>query len=328
MTHSKSRAQQALRQMPFIGLGNYPTPIEEMARLRETVGCRPRLHVKRDDAISFAFGGNKVRKLEHVAAQARADGADTFVTVGGVQSNHARVTAAAATRLGMRCVIVANGEKPDRLTANALLNELLGAEVVYIASREEREAAMAAQMERLRREGRTPYEIELGASTPLGALGYVRAIEEMLEQAPPPDVIVHSTSSGGTQAGLVAGCALFGLKTRILGISADEPSARLQERVATIVRGIGDLLELDGASLAAENPIDVDDGFVGGGYGVPTVASEGAIELAARTEAIMLDPTYTAKAMAGMLAWLRSGRLDAAGTVLFWHTGGQVTLFR
>ena len=164
--------------------------------------------MKRDDAIPFGFGGNKVRKLQLVAADALAAGADTLVTLGGVQSNHARATAAVAAKLGLRCLILANGRRQRRRTANALLDHLLGAEVEYIASREQRAPALHTAIERLRNAGRKPFAIPLGASTPLGALGFVRAIGELLQQTPPPSVIIHAASSGGTQAGLVAGCAL------------------------------------------------------------------------------------------------------------------------
>jgi 1-aminocyclopropane-1-carboxylate deaminase/D-cysteine desulfhydrase-like pyridoxal-dependent ACC family enzyme len=144
---------------------------------------------------------------------------------------------------------------------------------------------------------------------------------------PPPDVIVHSTSSGGTQAGLVAGCRLLGLSTRIIGISADESSAALQSRIHAIVNGIADLLDMDPEALSRGTAIEVDDRYVGGGYGVPTDGSREAIELAARTEAIFLDPTYTGKAMAGLIGYVRQQKLVENQTVLFWHTGGQVGLF-
>src|SRR5205823_13204720 len=192
----------ALARVPSIPFAPLPTPVEPLARLAAVVGGGPRLLVKRDDALAFGFGGNKVRKLAFVAARAQAQGADTLVTAGGVQSNHARVTAAAAAKLGMRAILVANGERPARAAANALLDALLGAEVVYVPSREDRTPMMREIAERLRTEGRQPFEIPIGASTPLGALGYLHAVVELLGQMPPPDVVVHSTSSGGTQAGI------------------------------------------------------------------------------------------------------------------------------
>jgi 1-aminocyclopropane-1-carboxylate deaminase/D-cysteine desulfhydrase-like pyridoxal-dependent ACC family enzyme len=305
-----------------------------MSRLRAVLGGGPRLLVKRDDAIGFAFGGNKVRKMRLVAGDALARQADTLITCGGVQSNHARVTAAAAAKLGLRCVLIANGAAPDRATANALLDRLLGAEVRYVPTREARAVEMEAVASAQREAGRHPYVIPVGASTPLGAAAFVHAVTELLEQVAPPDVIVHSTSSGGTQAGLVAGCALAGIRTRVIGISADEPAEVLATEIRRILSGLADLIgPIAGtqahplANLPANLNVEIDDTWVGGGYGVPTPQSREAIELLARTEAIFLDPTYTAKAMAGLVARLRSGAFKETETVLFWHTGGQVGLF-
>jgi len=309
---------------PSLKLVRQPTPLEEMKHLRIALGPgRPRLFVKRDDVIPFGFGGNKVRKLQFVAAEALAKAARTVVTVGGIQSNHARATAAVAAHVGMRCVIIANGTKPERATANALLDELLGAEVEYIASRAERESASQATMDRLAQAGAVPYFIPLGASTPLGALGYVQAIGEMIEQGLKPDIIVHAASSSGTQAGLVAGCALHGLGTQVIGVSADDPSRELSARVRDIVSGVGTLL---GENLGAPGFM-VTDEFVGQGYGIPTDLSRAAQRLAARTEGFFVDNTYSAKALAAMLSWVTAGRWSEDQTILFWHTGGQVGLF-
>ena len=320
-------AMRELDNVPALQLTRAATPVEEMSRLRAALGGGPRLLVKRDDSISFGFGGNKVRKLQMVAVAAMNAAADTLVTVGGIQSNHARATAAVAAKLGMGCVIIANGKPPERATANALLDQLLGAEIEYIASREERASALAATVSRLQQAGKNPYAIPLGASTPLGALGFVRAVGEMLEQIAPPSVIVHAASSGGTQAGLVAGCALHGLSTRVIGVSADDPAADVALKVREIVRGVGDSLGVDGNALASVQPIEVDDQRVGDGYGIPTEASREAQRLAARNEALFVDHTYTAKALASLIARIRDGQFRDDETVLFWHTGGQVGLF-
>ena len=324
-TAGDAPAIRRLADVPRVPLVRTPSPLEEMSRLRAALGAGSRLLVKRDDAIPFGFGGNKVRKLEYVAAAALAEGADTLVTVGGVQSNHARATAATAAALGLRCLIIANGTRPDRPTANALLDVLLGAEVEYIASRDEREPAMARAFDRLRAEGRRPYLVPLGASTPLGALGLVRAIGELLEQATAPDAIVHASSSAGTQAGLMAGCALHGLRTRVIGVSADDPAADIAAKVREVMLGIGTMLGSD--ALASARDVEVDDGRIGDGYGVPTDASREAQRLAARTEGFFVDHTYTAKALGALVAYLREGRFREDETVLFWHTGGQVGLF-
>jgi D-cysteine desulfhydrase family pyridoxal phosphate-dependent enzyme len=312
--------------MPHLSLLAAPTPIEELSRLRDALKTGPRLFVKRDDAIPFGFGGNKVRKLEYVAADAKSAGADTLVTVGGVQSNHARATASVAAKLGMHCHLVINGKKPERLAANALLDDLLGAEVEYIPSRNERASASDAAMDRLRNDGRKPYFIPLGASNPLGALGYVRAVGELLEQMQAPDTIVLATSSGGTLAGLVAGCALHGLHSRIIGVSADDPAAEIKATVGRIVGGVEELLSPD-VEMSTPRPFIVDDGFVGDGYGVPSDASREAQQLMARNEAIFVDHTYTAKALAALIEYVRDGRFRDDETLLFWHTGGQVGIF-
>lgn len=304
-----------------------PTPVEPMPRLSAVLGGGPRLFIKRDDAIAFGFGGNKVRKLAFVAARAQAEGADTLITAGGIQSNHARVTAATAAKLGMRAILVMNGEEPERRTANALLDSLLGAEVDYVEAREDRGPRMLEIADRLRSETRHPHVIPIGASTPLGSLGYVNALLELGDQMPMPDVIVHASSSGGTQAGLVAAARLLGLPVRIVGISADEPSKSLQAQIRAIVAGIGDLIGIPQEEFQRGTAIEVDDRFVGEGYGIPTAASREAIDLAARTEAIFLDPTYTAKAMAGLIAYVRQQRFTERQSVVFWHTGGQVGLF-
>ncbi len=304
-----------------VSLFEGPTPVEAMDRLRAALGAGcPRLLVKRDDAISFGFGGNKVRKLEFVLARALADGADTLVTLGGVQSNHARATAAAAAKHGLGCVLIVNGARPDRSTANALLDRLLGAEIEYIDSRDERQAASERVTARLKASGRKPFFIPLGASTPLGALGFVRAVRELEAQRIRPNTIVHASSSAGTQGGLVAGLTLHGFATRVIGVSADDSADAIAAKVRGIVHGIDGLGSFDGR-------VEVDDTQVGGGYGVATAASREAQELVARTEALFVDHTYTAKALGALIAYVRDGRFAPSDTVLFWHTGGQVGLF-
>jgi 1-aminocyclopropane-1-carboxylate deaminase/D-cysteine desulfhydrase-like pyridoxal-dependent ACC family enzyme len=320
-------ARRALEALPRVSLAPGPSPVEALDRLRALTGARPRLLVKRDDALAFGFGGNKVRKLALVGAQALAAGADTLVTTGGVQSNHCRATAAAATRLGLGCHLVLNGAPPERAAANLLLDRLLGAEVEYVATREERAPALRTACERLRAMGRRPFEIPLGASTAVGAAAFALAFGELVAQAGAPDVIVHSTSSGGTQAGLVAGSVLWDAPTRVIGVSADDPEPAIAGQVSAVLREIAALLGLDAEDLLSRRPILVEDGFVGPGYGVASEASIEAQSLFARSEALFVDHTYTAKAAAGLLALLRSGRLDDAERVVFWHTGGQVSLF-
>ena len=319
--------RKTISEVPTLGLAALPTPVEPMPALSGVLGGGPKLFVKRDDTIGFAFGGNKVRKLSLLGARAQVNGFDTLITAGGIQSNHARVTAATAAKLGMRAVLVVNGTAPDELTANALLDRLLGAEVIYVDERDGRMAAVRQIADGMASQGRKVFEIPIGGSTPLGSLAYLHAVLELLEQMPAPDVIVHATSSGGTQAGIVAACRLLGLSTRVIGVAADGPTAQIQAQIRTNIEGIADLLGLDPALVQRGTPIEIDDRFFGDGYAVPTEASQEAIELTARTEAIFLDPVYTAKAMSGLIAYVRQQKFTAKQSVLFWHTGGQVGLF-
>ncbi|MEO7965063.1 MAG: pyridoxal-phosphate dependent enzyme [Gemmatimonadaceae bacterium] len=324
---SLATARDTLLSLSHVALGALPTPIDEALRLRDAIGMGSRLLIKRDDALPFGFGGNKVRKLGLVAAAARDDGIDTLITCGGVQSNHCRATAAAAARLGMSCHIIANGAPPEKLSGNALLDSLLGAKVIYVADRAARVPAMEALADQLRGGGRKPLVIPLGASTPLGAMGLALGVAEIVRQGTVPDVIVHATSSGGTQAGLIAGCALFKLSTRIIGISADDPVEDIGRVVTGICAGIEDQLGLTSGALDAASRFEADASFVGEGYGIPTDASREAQSLAARNEALFTDHWYTAKALAGLIARARSGAFRDGETVMFWHTGGQVGLF-
>jgi D-cysteine desulfhydrase family pyridoxal phosphate-dependent enzyme len=334
MAIEKSRIERAIERfnaIPRLNYGVYPTPIEEASRFREALGGdAPRIFIKRDDYTGPGFGGNKVRKLEYVLAKAVADGAEVAITIGGVKSNHARVTAAMCAKLGLRCVLILNsaavtyeGLNP----ASLAVDELFGAEVIRVANREERAATVESVAEKLRGEGKKVAVIPLGASTPLGALGFVRAVQEAKAQFEAIDTridyIFHSSSSGGTQAGIVAGCRLFDWRdVKVAGVSADDPSASISESVGEIIRGAGEAIE---AQLSED--LTVLDEYTGAGYGVPSAQGDEATELLARTEGIILDPVYTAKAMAALIDWVRKGRLTGSDNVLFWHTGGQLALF-
>jgi D-cysteine desulfhydrase family pyridoxal phosphate-dependent enzyme len=314
--------------LPLVTLAPHATPVDDLVRLRQALGPRaPRILMKRDDLLSFGFGGNKVRKMQAVAAEAMAAGADTLITCGGVQSNHARVTAAAGAALGLEVILVLNGRAPETPTGNTRLDQLFGAEIRRVSAREERAPMMEVVAAELRAQGRKPFVVPLGASTATGALGFARGLVEIAQSPVRPDVIVHSTSSGGTQAGLIAAAALLGLQTRVLGISADDPAAALVATIREILEGVAERLGAKAATLGADRDAEVDDTQVGGGYGVPTAASTEALELVARREGILLDPVYTAKAMAGLIARIRSDELTADRTILFWHTGGQAGFF-
>jgi D-cysteine desulfhydrase family pyridoxal phosphate-dependent enzyme len=334
MTMEQSRIEQAIERfnaIPHLNYGVFPTPIEEAPRFRQALGGgAPRVFIKRDDYTGPGFGGNKVRKLEYVLAKAVADGVEVAVTSGGLKSNHARVTAAMCARIGLRCVLVLNsaavtyeGLKP----ASLAVDELLGAEVVRVASREERATMVESVAESLRGEGKKVAVIPIGASIPLGALGFVRAVEETKSRLEAIDTridyVFHSSSSGGTQAGIVAGCQLFDWRgVKVVGVSPDDPSASISAEVGKIIRGVGEAL---GAQLSED--VTVLDDYVGAGYGVPSAQGDEAIELLARTEGVILDPVYTAKAMAALIDWVRKGKLTENDNVMFWHTGGQLALF-
>lgn len=314
--------------IPRLRFAHLPTPVEPLPRLGQALGL-PRLYVKRDDQTGLALGGNKTRKLEFLVAEAQAQGADTLLTAGAVQSNHCRQTAAAAARFGFHCVLVLTGNPPDRPSANLLLDELFGAHIVWAGGREHRERILAETFERLRAEGKQPYLVPYGGSNPTGALGYVFAMEELMQQAPcdgqPPDWIVFASSSGGTQAGLVLGAHLFGYRGRLLGISVDEARANLQERVASLATEtstrFGERVAFSPAAIL------VNDNYCKVGYGVLTEAERQAIRLFTRLEGLLLDPVYTGRAAAGLIDLARQGFFRPEESVLFWHTGGQPALF-
>jgi D-cysteine desulfhydrase family pyridoxal phosphate-dependent enzyme len=318
-----------LELLPRVSLGRWPTPLEPAPRLTAALGG-PDIWIKRDDLSTLALGGNKVRKLEFLLGDALAQGADVVLTVGGVQSNHSRQTAAAAARVGLRCILILNGQAGATPQGNLLLDELLGAEVrLYPGiSAAERDRIMHQTAEGLRAQGHHPYAIPLGASTGLGAMGYTLAARELAEQAEALgmalDGVVVSSSSGGTQAGLLLGQRLFDLPWAVWGISPDLAAAELRSLVADVAS--------QGAALLGLSPVRaaqvlVYDDYVGPGYGIMTPVIKEAIHLAARTEGVFLDPVYTAKTMTGLIDLVRRGVLVKGQTIVFWHTGGTPTLF-
>ncbi len=325
------RAIERFSAIPHLNYGVYPTPIEEAPRFRQALGRNaPRIFIKRDDLTGPGFGGNKVRKLEYVMAKAVADGAEVAITIGGVKSNHARVTAAMCARLGLRCILVLNSAAVSHEglnPASLAIDQLFGAEIVRVSNREERATMVESIAEKLRSEGKNVAVIPLGASIPIGAMGFVRAVRETKSQLEAMktriDYVFHSSSSGGTQAGLIAGRQIFDWPpVKIIGVSADDPSASISEVVGKIIRGAGEML---GAQLSED--VTVVDEYTGAGYGVPSAQGDEATELLARTEGVILDPVYTAKAMAALIDWVRKGKLTENDNVLFWHTGGQLALF-
>ena len=316
-----------LEAAPRTPLARLPTPLRLLPRLRAALGDHaPPLLLKDDEATSFGLGGNKVRKLEHELAPERLRGVTHLVTTGGVQSNHCRVTAAAAARLGLGCVLVVSGERPDPPRGNALLHRLFGADVRTVADRSERAPAVEAAASEIADEGGRALVIPLGASTPRGALGYVRAAVELDGQLPPGPVTVYlASSSGGTLGGLAAGFTLLGRHdVRLVGVSADVPADELTATAAELARGALELLQVD--RTPPEGLLRATDREVGEGYGIPTSSSREATELLARTEGVLVDPTYTSKAAAGLLRAVREGATDPAVPVVFLHTGGHPAL--
>jgi L-cysteate sulfo-lyase len=310
-----------------ISLGHLPTPLHALPRLTEKLGG-PQLFVKRDDQTGLATGGNKTRKLEFLVADALERKADTLITAGAPQSNHARQTAAAAARAGMRCVLVLRGQPPAEPQGNLLLDELLGAHVRW-AERNAVPATMEAVAAELRTQGRAPYIIPYGGSNPVGATGYVAAMEELMEQARQMDLrldrIVFASSSGGTQAGLVVGAKATGYSNQVLGISVDQKREDLQALVAQLATATATHLKLD--LEFAPGDIAVNANYLGAGYGVMGEPEREAIRLAAEMEGLLLDPVYTGRAFAGMIDLIRKGEIRRKESVLFWHTGGTPALF-
>ena len=309
-----------------VELGFFPTPLHPLPRLSEMLGG-PEIWIKRDDQTGLATGGNKTRKLRLLVADALAQGADTLITAGAVQSNHCRQTAAAAAQFGLKCHLVVRGAPPEVPNGNLLLDLLLGARVHFVRDRAESRARMSALNEELCEHGHRPYLIPYGGSNARGAAAYALAVQELQTQMKDMtfDAIVFATSSGGTQAGQVAGARLFGLDAEIVGISVDEPRDVLAPRVARLAEEALALLGEPGTVLADD--VVVEDGFRGGGYAVVGDLEREAIRTLARAEGILLDPVYTGRAFGGLLSLIREGRWGKGRRVLFWHTGGTPALF-
>jgi D-cysteine desulfhydrase family pyridoxal phosphate-dependent enzyme len=313
-----------MTQIPRLRFAHLPTPIEEMPRLSMALGG-PRILVKRDDQTGLAFGGNKTRKLEFLVAEAQEQGAQMLISAGAVQSNHCRQTAAAAARYGFECTLVLTGEMPQQPSANLLLDQLFGARIVSVADRKDRDSILQETFNKATAEGKRPYLVPYGGSSPTGAMGYAFAMEEFMKQDVHADWIVFGTSSGGTHAGLVLGQRLFGFKGKVLGISIDEPVEWLQKNVSALASSasekFGERIEFAPADVLANAD------YCRAGYGVLTEAEREAVHLFARTEGLLLDPVYTGRAAAGMIDLVRRGFFKKDETVLFWHTGGQPALF-
>lgn len=308
-------------------LAHLPTRIERLERLSRHLGG-PELFIKRDDQTGLALGGNKTRKLEFLTADALAKKCDHLITTGAPQSNHCRQTAAAAARLGLGCSLVLRGETPARFTGNLLLDQLLGARIYWTGGRPEVEV-IDEVANQVRTMGHHPYIIPLGGSNVIGATGYVMAMEEAMDQFNNHDLnfdfIITASSSGGTQAGLVVGAKAYGYQGRILGVSVDRPAEVLRTLVEALSMATASHLRL--GTFSPGDSVEVNDDYLGEGYGILGDAEREAIRLLSRLEGILLDPVYTGRAMAGLIDLIQQGTISEGQQVLFWHTGGTPALF-
>lgn len=314
-----------------VELGFFPTPLEPLTRLGESLGIQ--LGIKRDDYTGFGGGGNKVRKLEYLMADAVRQGINVIITTGGHQSNHARMVAAAARKFGMKPVLVLRGNPPESYQGNLLLDKLFGAELEFLDPDgyfTQIADAMQAHADAATARGEKALIIPLGGATPLGALGYVRAVEELDAQLKargqqPPDVIVAPTGSGGTLAGLYVGARQYWPQTKIVGISVSAKAQWFQERISAMAQDCADLLQWP-QSWSPED-IWIEDGFVGAAYGVPSEGGIEAIYRVAQAEGVLLDPVYTGKAMHGLISLVQEGKIQPNSRVIFVHCGGSPALY-
>src|SRR5205809_3415945 len=310
--------------VPRLHFAHLPTAVEALPRLSAALGG-PHLSIKRDDQTGLAFGGNKTRKLEFLVAEAREQGAKTLISGGALQSNHCRQTAAAAARFGFECILVLTGDKSQRASGNLLLDQLFGAEIVYVADRKDRDTILQETFDRATQEGTKPYLVPYGGSNTTGALGYAFAMKELIDQNVGADWIVFATSSGGTHAGLLLGQRIFRFSGKILGISVDEPEEWLKKEVSQLASAtsekVGERIEFTPADVL------VNADYCDAGYGVVTEREREAIRLFASCDGLLLDPVYTGRAAAGMIDLIRKDCLKSEETVLFLHTGGLPALF-
>lgn len=317
--------------LPRLKFAHLPTPVEAMPRLGALFGGQ-KLLVKRDDETGLALGGNKTRKLEFLLAEAQANGARCLVSAGAAQSNHCRQTAAAAARYGLPCTLVLYPTSPgetlpgphDPPDGNLVLDAWLGADIVW-TERAHRDETLKQVFQQQWDEGKRPYMIPYGGSSPAGAAGYVYAMQEFMAQTVQADWIVFPSSSGGTHAGMTVGARLFGYRGKVLGISVDESLPVLQKRVADLASETADLL---GEKLRfTADDILANADYLGDGYGMTSASEVEAMRLFARREGLLLDPVYTGRAAAGLIDLLRQGFFKPSETILFWHTGGAPALF-
>jgi L-cysteate sulfo-lyase len=316
-----------IETIPRLRFTDLPTPLEDAPRLAHHLGLS-RLLIKRDDQTGLAMGGNKARKLEYDFADIVARGCDVVVTVGGAQSNHARMTAAAACKLGMDVKLVLGGPDGEEFQGNMLLDVLFGAEIRYLRDNDDNDAlatAMNMWVAQLTKAGRKPYALPIGGSTGLGSLGYVRAMKELAGQfGQGPAQVVLAVGSCGTLAGTVLGAKMYMPQAHVVGISVSRTSERIATQTATLMKESGRLLGQ--RDVPGEDDVETYDTYFEE-YGVFTDAAQDAILTCARSEGLLLDPVYTGKAMAGLIDLVRTGVLRKDIPTIFIHTGGLPILF-
>ena len=322
-----------LARFPRVFLAHLPTPLERMDRLTKDLGG-PEIWIKRDDCTGLSTGGNKTRKLEFLMAEALAEGADTIITQGATQSNHARQTAAFAAKLGLACHILledrtGSNDQNYNTNGNVLLDHLHGATTSRRAGGMDMAAEMVALAERVKEDGAKPYIIPGGGSNPTGALGYVNCAFELVAQANDRglviDHIVTATGSAGTQAGLITGLKALNAGIPLLGVGVRAPQARQEESVFNLAQRTAEKLGCPGVVSRADVVANTD--YVGAGYGIPRADTLEAIQLFAQLEGILLDPVYSGKGAAGLIDLVRKGRFTKGQRVVFLHTGGAAGLF-
>lgn len=332
MSTSRVTLAEKLSAFPRLGLAQLPTPLEPMKRLTEHLGG-PRLWVKREDATGVGFGGNKLRKLDYVLPEALASGADTIVSGGVVQSNSQRQVAAVAAKLGLAChLAVYRGRleppAPEYETSgNAFLNRLFGAQLHEVPWTGDRNAAIRALVSELEAKALKPYLVPYGVSNGLGAVAYATTVGEIDSQAKAlgcnPVAIVHCSGSGGTQAGFVVGTSIAMPNVQVVGVDIDAEPDRVRREVVMLAREASNLLNVS----FDEALVDVVAGHAGPAYGIPHAATIEAIRLAGQLEALPLDPVYSGKGLAGLIALIREGRWSKSDDVVFVNTGGAPLLF-
>ena len=322
-----------LARFPRVHFAHLPTPLEPMPNLTRLLGG-PQLYVKRDDCTGLATGGNKTRKLEFLIADALERGADTVITHGAVQSNHVRQTAAAACKYGLKCAALLERRVPGHgpeyeATGNVMFDRLFGAELRFVVADTDMDAACAELAEEIRAQGGRPYYVPGGGSNAVGALGYVNAAMELLQQANDRglrvDCVVHGTGSTGTQAGLVCGLEGANSGIDVLGICVRRPAAQQEEAVYRTASATAEHVGIKGG--LERGRVRANGDYVGPGYGIPTEGTIEAIRLAALHEGLLLDPVYSGKAMAGLIDLCRKGHFERDQNVVFLHTGGAAALF-